>query len=224
MKRFQQAGVVGALLLAVTFVLLLVFDMVILPSVGLTTQADRVNPAKVFAVADTYRVESILNIGFCIAILLLTVSLYDRLHAGAPLLLQLAGAAGIAGAVLILATGVIRLVYLPELASAYAQNPPLAEAAYVGFQGVRLGLRAAAIFAIGWFVLLASWGALQSGQLPRVLNALGLLFGAVAILILVSSAVGNLGPLPGIVWAVWLGAVLWREIAQAGRPRPSVSA
>ena len=68
----------------------------------------------------------------------------------------------------------------------------------------------AAIFAAGWWALLASWAGLQGG-LPKILSYLGLLFGALGILSFAIPPFNPLAALFGIVWSAWLGIVLRRS-------------
>ena len=70
----------------------------------------------------------------------------------------------------------------------------------------------------GIWILLVSWAALQSGQLPRVLNYLGVAIGvagiisvvpALAELFIIIFALGQ------IVWFIWLGIVMLRSSPSA---------
>lgn len=64
----------------------------------------------------------------------------------------------------------------------------------------------------GIWVLLATWGALLAGRLPRGLNYLGVVIGVAGILTVVP-ALETLGigfRLGEIVWVVWLGIVMFR--------------
>ncbi len=65
----------------------------------------------------------------------------------------------------------------------------------------------------GLWVLLVSIAALRAGGLPRGLNILGLLVGAVGILSIIPGLTGLTGifGLSQIIWFVWLGIVLLRS-------------
>jgi len=211
MKGLQKTAGVGALLLAASFVLLIVANVVIPPSLGITEQADWGNPAKLSAVASASRIIGLIQILFAVAFTLTAPGLNDWLQERSPNLMRIATASGLGGAVLFLATGMFNFAAPPALASLYTQNPAAvttADLAVVG--GVATGLITAAIFAAGWFILLASWAGLQGG-LPKILSYLGLLCGAVSILAFAIPPFNPLGALLGIVWSAWLGIVLRRS-------------
>jgi hypothetical protein len=66
----------------------------------------------------------------------------------------------------------------------------------------------------GLWALLVSLAALQAGGLPKGLNVLGLLGGAVGIISLIPGLTENLTGVFGlsqIIWYVWLGIVLLRS-------------
>ena len=72
----------------------------------------------------------------------------------------------------------------------------------------------------GLWVLLVRWAALRAGELPRLLNDLGLVLGVAGILHTAVPALETLGAVFGlglIVWFVWLGIVMLRS-------NPSVTA
>jgi hypothetical protein len=66
----------------------------------------------------------------------------------------------------------------------------------------------------GLMTLLISLAALRAGELPKGLNVLGLVVGAVGIVSLVPMLTGTLGPVFGltqIIWFIWMGIVLLRS-------------
>jgi hypothetical protein len=211
MKGLQKIGAIGALLLGVAFVLLILGDAVIVPGLGLNSPADQLNPAKVFPVVATVRLVFSIPILFGVAAILTSLALDERLQGRAPALTRIATASGLAAAVLFLATGMYSFVGLPELADAYGQNPAgFTLANFVVADAVATGLLNAAIFASGWWVLLASWAAMQGG-LPKILNYVGLLFGVISILTFLVPPLTAVGGFVGVVWAFWTGIALWSE-------------
>jgi hypothetical protein len=208
-KGLQRLAGVGALLLAASFVLLIVSNAIIQPGLGLNSPADQLNPAKVFPVASTLRLVFSVPILFAVAFTLIVVGLNDRLQERSPGLMRLALASGLGGAVLFLASGMFAFDGLAVLAGLYAQSPASVTAGDLALAGgVSDGLLTAGIFAAGWFVALASWAALRGG-LPRILNYLGLLFGVLSILAFAIPPFSLLGGVVGLVWAVWLAIALW---------------
>ena len=213
MKGLQKIGAIGALLLGVSFVLLILGDAVIEPGLGLNSPADGINPAKVFPVVATLRLVFSIPILFGVATSLTALALDERLQARAPAVMRISTAAGLIAASLFLAAGIFSFVGLPELAGVYADNPAsVTPAVFAVADAVATGLLTAAVFASGWWVLLASWAALRGG-LPKILNYVGLLFGAVSILAFVIPPFLAVGGFVGLVWAFWTGIALLREPA-----------
>jgi hypothetical protein len=211
MKGLRQAGSVGALLFALSFILLFLSLAVIQPSLGVIGPADGINPAKILPQASAFRLLFAIPILFGAGVCLTALALNDRLQAQAPSRMRIATAAAVIGSALFVAAGSLGFVALPELASVYAQNASgvtTAEMALI--DGIATALLTAGVLAAGWWVLLASLAALAGG-LPKILAYVGLLFGLVAILAFVISPLTIVGAILGIVWAVWVGIVLMRE-------------
>src|SRR5438552_10262724 len=122
MHRLQKVGGVGALLFGVSFVLLIVSNAVIQPSLAITGPADGINPAKVLPLASTFKILFSIPILFAVAVALTAVAINERLQERAPARLRIATASGLGGAVLFLAAGMLSFTVLPELASVYSQN------------------------------------------------------------------------------------------------------
>lgn len=208
MKGLQKVGGAGALLFGVSFVLLILSNAVIQPSLGITGPADGINPAKVFPIVSTLRLLFSIPILFAVAVSLVTLALNERLRERAPALMRIATNSGLSGAVLFLGAGMFAYVILPELGSIYFQNAAGVTTADLALaDGLATGLLTAGIFASGWWVLLASWAALQGG-LPKILSYIGLLFGALSILAFAIPPFSIVGAFVGIVWAIWLGIIL----------------
>jgi hypothetical protein len=209
-KGLQRSGGAGALLLAVSFVLLIVSNATIQPGLGLNSPADQVNPAKVLPVVSTLRLLFSVPILFAVAFILIVVGLNDRTQGTSPGLMRLAVASGLAGAALFLASGMFAFNGLPALAGVYSQNPASVTAGDLALAGgVADGLLTGGIFAAGWFVLLASWAAMR-GALPTILNYLGLVFGVLSIFAFAIPSFSIVGAFVGLVWAIWLAIALWR--------------
>jgi hypothetical protein len=213
MHGLQRVGGGFALLQGALFVLLLVYQIVLRPALGLGGPGDPLDPAKALpaaAASPLFGVLFLLQIGFAATTLVTVLALEARLRAGAPDPMRVATAAGLGAAVLFLAAGMTGFVGVPLLAGLYPQNPAGAGAAYLAGDAVGSGLVAGAIFAAGWWALLASWAARRTAALPGPLAYLGLLFGAASILAFLVPPLMLLGAITGLIWSLWLGAVLVR--------------
>ncbi|MFZ1506957.1 MAG: hypothetical protein WAV74_09235, partial [Anaerolineae bacterium] len=141
--------------------------------------------------------------------------LYDRLQAGAPALMQVATTLGIIWAGSLIASGMVANAGIAPVVALYATDPGQAALTWQAIETVAGGLgNANGEILGGLWALLVSVAALRSGGLPRGLNMLGLLVGAVGILSLIPGLtellIGVFG-LSQIIWYVWLGIVLLRS-------------
>jgi hypothetical protein len=206
MKDVQKLGGMGALLQAAFFAALLILDLLVLPGPGTLN-----NPAKALPFAANSPLLTILSLIYVplfFGIILVSLALYDRLQVGSPGLVRFATVAGLISAVLFLARAMIGFTALAQLTQLYPNNPTGAGAAYIALRFIVSGLNVAAVFAVGWAILLASWAALRTGRLSRPLSSLGLLAGTVGILSSVIPYGGLIGAAITLVWALWLAAVL----------------
>jgi hypothetical protein len=213
----QKAGGIGALLQGLFFLFVLALIFTVLPGFGFQDPSDFADPAKVLPFVASQPVVAFMlfpgDVLFAVFLIVSVLGIYDRLHTNSPALIRLATAAGLVAAALILANGTIGNSVL-QVARDYAQNPASAATTFriltlVSSNGV--GLVSGGIFAYGWWALLISWAALRTGNFPKPLNYLGLVFGAAGLLAIAVPPLGFLGPMAGVIWCVWFGTVLLRE-------------
>jgi len=216
MNSSQKAAGIGTLLQGVFFVIVLVLIFAVLPNFGIQGPNDFADPAKVLPfVANQPLVAFWLfpgDILFAVFLILSVVGLHDHLQSQSPAVMRMATAAGLVATTLILANGTIGASVL-QLARMYSQNQDIAPTAFLTLSLVSssgVGLVSGGIFAYGWWAALVSWVALQAGTFPKVLNYIGILFGIAGIGAIMIPPLGFLGPVVGIVWCVWLGAILLR--------------
>jgi hypothetical protein len=223
MKNLQKIGGIAALVQGILFIVFPLFLFVILPSQGLqaTTGPNFLaDPAIVLTAASTTALVSIfglLDVPIAVSLILIVLALHERLQADSPMMMRIAAGAGLVGTVLFLAVGMVRFTSISQLAALYSHDQAGVAAAYLAADTIVEGLNNAAVFAFGWWVLLASWAGLQTGGLPKLLCSLGLLLGVSGIITFVLPV----PPVLGIVWFPWLGAVL---LGDAGAIRPEIAA
>jgi hypothetical protein len=128
--------------------------------------------------------------------------------------MQVASVIGIIWAGLLIASGVVANAGIAPVVALYAKDPAQAALSWQGIESVASGLSFGNGELLGGLLtLLVSLATLRGGGLPRGLNILGLLVGAVGIISLVPvltnlmTAVFGLGQ---IIWFIWLGIVLLR--------------
>jgi len=163
----------------------------------------------------TFATNLLMYVFFGVVLIVLALALHDRLQAGAPALMRTATVLGIIWAGALIASGMVANAGIAPAVALYAKDPAQAVLLWQGIEAVANGLgNGNGEILGGLWVLLVSLAALRAGGLPRGLNIIGLLVGAVGVVSLIPGLtdllVGVFG-LSQIVWYVWLGIVLLRS-------------
>jgi hypothetical protein len=224
MKTLQKFGGFAALYMAAAHLIGIIIFLVILDYLSTTDPAQKValNVEKQTVVFST---NLLMYVFFGFALIVLSLALYDRLKSGAPALMQVATAIGIIWAGSLIASGMVANAGLATVVPLYAKDPAQAALTWQEIEAVANGLgNANGEILGGLWALLVSLAALRAGGLPRGLNILGLLVGAVGIISIIlglTDLTGVFG-LSQIIWFVWLGIVLLRNnpsrVAQYQQP------
>ena len=127
-----------------------------------------------------------------LALIVVTLGVYQHLHEHAPATIQVASVVGLVRAGLLLASVMVFDHGMTVVVDKHASDPHQAVATWqaIGPIADALGGSGGDVLGGVWF-LLVSWVALRSRVFQRALNWLGLAVGAAALL----SAVPGLGPL-----------------------------
>lgn len=213
MNEYQKIGGVSGLIASATYVVgFLLFGTV------LATLAGDVDPggAVAFLVDNqvmVYIANLIIYVINGVFLVVLVLALYERLKTGSFALAQTAAAFGIIWATLVLASGMLIIKDLGVVVDVYGKDPAQAETVWLALSAVENGIGGGVEIVGGLWVLLLSWAALRTGELPRILNYLGLVIGVAGILTVVPAleAVGAVFGLGLIVWFAWVGIVLLRS-------------
>lgn len=213
MKTLQKSGGYAALYMAIAYLIGLILFIVVLDYPGITDPAQKVallveKPMVIFAT------NLFMYVFFGVALVVLSLALYDRLKSGAPAMMQAATALGIIWAGSLIAAGMVSNAGIEPTIALHATDPTQAALSWQGIETVAAGLgNGNGEILGGLFTLLVSLAALRGGALPRWLNILGLLVGAVGILTInprLADLTGVFG-LGQMVWYVWLGIALLRD-------------
>ena len=100
-----------------------------------------------------------------------------------------------------------------QMAQLYATHPDQIQTISLSLGIVENGIVSANELIGGLWVLLLSWSALQTGQLNKGLNYLGILIGVSGILTMfppIAEATQTFFGLSMIIWFAWLVIILWR--------------
>lgn len=149
---------------------------------------------------------------FGFSLIVLSLALYDRLKSGAPAIMQVATVIGVIWAGSLIASGMVANAGLAMIVPLYAKDPAQAALTWQGIEAVANGLgNANGEILGGLLTLLVSLAGLRANVLPKRLNILGLLVGAVGILSIIpglTDLMTGVFGLSQIIWFVWLGIVL----------------
>ena len=213
MKAMQRSGGFAALYLATAYLTGIVLFLVVLNYPGITDPAQKV-ALLVEKQAVIFSANLLMYVVFGVFLIVLALALYDRLKGEAPALMQVATALGIIWAGSLIASGMVANAGIAPSVALYATDPAQAALTWQGFEAVASGLgNGNGEILGGLMTLLVSIAALRSDRLPKVLNILGLLVGAVGIMSVapqLTDLVGIFG-LGQMIWFVSLGIVLLRS-------------
>jgi hypothetical protein len=148
-----------------------------------------------------------------IFLVVLVLALYERLKGSTSALAQVAAAIGLIWAGLVIASGLLIINDLGVIADLHGRNPAQATTVWLALSAVENGLGGAVELPGGLWMMLVSWAAWRSKELPTALNYLGLVVGMAGVLTAVP-ALGELGVafgLGSIIWFIWLGIVMLRS-------------
>ena len=218
MKTLQKFGGFSAFYMAAAYLIGIVLFLIVLDYPSITDPAQKV-ALLVEKEMVIFSTNLLMYVFFGIFLVVLSLALYDRLQSGAPAMMQVATVLGLIWAGSLIASGMIANAGIAPVVALYAKDPSQAALSWQGTETVANGLGFAYGEILGGLVtLLVSLVALRSGGLPKGLNILGLLIGAVGIVTIfpgLADLVGVYG-LIKIIWFAWLGIVLLRS--HPGKP------
>jgi hypothetical protein len=213
MKGLQKYGGIAALYLAVAYVIGMVLFFVVLDYAGMTDPAQRVamlvDKQMVF-----FTTNLLMYVFFGVFLIVLLLALYGRLKSDARATMQAAIIIGIIWGGSLIASGMVANAGIDPVVTLYATDPAQAALSWQGIESVASGLgNGNGEILGGLMTLLVSLAAMRAGGLPRGLNILGLLVGAVGILSIIPGLISLSGVfgISQIIWFVWLGIVLLRR-------------
>jgi hypothetical protein len=212
MKNLRKMGGVAALYLAAAYLVGIVLFLVVLDYPSITDPAQKV-VLLVEKQMVIYATNLIMYVIFGVFLIVLSLALYDRLRSRAPAIMQVAAAIGIIWAGSLIASGMVSNAGIAPVVALYTQDPARAALAWMEIETVASGLgNGNGEILGGLLTLLVSWAALRIGGLPKGLNILGLLVGAVGIISIFPglTALTGIFGISQLVWYVGLGIVLLR--------------
>lgn len=212
MKALNKYGGFAALYLAMAYLIGISLFLVVLDYPSITDAAQKV-ALLVEKQSIIFGTNLLMYVFFGIFLVVLSLALYEQLKSGMTAVTQVATVIGIIWAGSLIASGMISNAGIAPALALNAKDPAQAALLWQGIEIVSSGLgNGNGEILGGVWTLLVSWAALQTGGLPKGLNILGLLAGAVG-LVSILPGLTDLTGLFGIsqmIWFAWLGIVLLR--------------
>jgi hypothetical protein len=201
---FRRLSGYGAIVVAVSLVGFVIYELVLYPAAGFPTDDYGV----IVAGANTLRVGHLLKFGYAVGLALLLVGLFAQLREKSQILAQLAAISGTSVIALLVGSGMMGLRILQVAEETFGSNPQEAITTIL-LRSVTIALFEAAILLSGVTVLLLSLGLLRRHVVPRMLAYIGIVLGVLFILDRVLTYPLNLvSPLLAIGWLVALSFVM----------------
>ncbi len=213
MKNLQKLGGFAALYLAAAYLLGIILFLVVLDYLNIVDPAQKVALIVEKQVV-IYTTNLLMYVLFGFVLVVLALALYERLKNASPALIRSATVIGFIWAGALIASGMVSNASIAPVVDLYSKDPAQAALTWTTIETVTNGLSGGSGEILGGvFTLLMSFAALQMRGLPKGLNVLGLVVGAVGII----STIPGLSDLSGvfgltqILWFVWVGLVLLRR-------------
>jgi hypothetical protein len=217
MKNLQKMGGIAALYEAAAYIVGMVGFLLVVDVSGVVDPVQKV-ALMVDNQAFLYIMHLIVYVVWAVFLVVLALALYERLKASSPAMMQTATVFGMIWATVIIASGMIYNSGMENVVDLYGKDPAQAATVWLAIDSVLGGLGGSNEILGGIWILLISWAALRAGQLPRVLNYLGVAIGVAGIISVVPALAElfiYIFALGQIVWFVWLGIVMLRSSPSA---------
>lgn len=218
MKSLQRMGGIAALYEAAAYIVGMIGFLAV---VDVSSVADPTQKVALMAdnLAFLYILHVIVYVVWGFFMIVLALALYERLKRGSPAIVGTATVFGIFWGCVIILSGMIQNAGMQTVVNLYGKDPAQAGTVWLTIDSVLKGLAGSNEIIGGLWVLLISWAALRTGELPKVLNYLGIVVGAAGIISIVPALAEMfiyVFALGQIVWFVWLGIVLLRSNSSRG--------
>jgi hypothetical protein len=211
MKSLQKFGGVSALYLAAAYIVGMIGFLTV---VDVTSVADPVDQIALMAdnLSFLYIMYVVVYVIWGVLMVVLSLSLYDRLKGNSPAIAQIAAVLGVFWGCVIILSGMIHNVGMQTVVELYNKDPLQAGTIWSTIDLVLGGLAGSNEAIGGLWILLLSVAALRGKEMPQKLNYLGLLVGAAGVISIIPALdmFIYIFALTQIVWFVWLGITMLR--------------
>jgi Domain of unknown function (DUF4386) len=210
--KTQKLGGFAAFYLAAAYIIGIVLFLVVLDYPSITDPAQKV-ALLIEQQGVIFWTNLLMYVFFGIVLIPLTLALYDLVKTKAPALAKVATLTGIIWAGSLVASGMISNAGIAPVIDMYATDPAQAAITWQTIETVASGIgNGNGEILGGVWTLLISLAALRTDSLPKVLNYIGMVVGALGIASVfpgLTDLVGLFG-ISQIIWYVWVGIRLVR--------------
>ncbi|MFK7848269.1 MAG: DUF4386 domain-containing protein [Rhodothermales bacterium] len=215
MQQFQKIGGIAALIEAGTFIIGFWVYVTMLGPAGYTSTLIDTTRKVSFLVENKtfmYVWYLIIYVLFGIMLVVLALSLDERLKENTPILARLSTAFGLIWAGLVIASGMVANIGTAAVVNLYGIDQAQAVALWHVLDFVVNGLGGGNEIVGGLWIVLISKAASCKQSLPGPLNILGYIIGIAGMLTTIPllAMLGAVFGLGLIVWFIWIGVVLLR--------------
>lgn len=213
MKSFQKIGGFAAFYLAIAYLVTIPIFIFILDYPSIVEPSQKMDLI-VNQPALMYLTNIISYVFFGFFLMLLNLSLYEKLKDKSPNIMKVATVIGIIWACLLIGSGMVANAGMTQAIALFKDNPDQATTLWLGIEAVANGMGGQNGEILGGVMtLLISIAGLRSGLLPKRLNYLGIILGTVGIISIVPGLTDlcSVFGMIQIVWFIWIGVVLLKQ-------------
>ena len=211
--KTQKIGGFAAFYLAAAYIIGLALFIVVLNYPSITDPAQKA-ALLVEKQGVIFWTNLLMYVFFGLILIPLALTLYDLLKSGAPALSRFATVVALIWAGSLIASGMISNAGIAPVVAMYTKDPAQAALTWQTIETIASGIgNGNGEILGGVWSLLISLAALRVGVLPKMLNYLGLLVGAVGIATILPGLIDLVGlfAISQVIWYIWLGVILLRS-------------
>lgn len=213
MKNFQKVGGFAAFYLAIAYLVTIPIFIFILDYPSIVEPSQKMDliskqPALM------YLTNIISYVIFGLFLIILNLSLYEKLKDKSPNIMKAATVIGIIWACLLIGSGMVANAGMTQAIALFKENPDQGIILWLGIEAVANGMGGQNGEILGVVMtLLISIAGLRGGLLPKSLNYLGIILGTVGIISIVPGLTDlcSVFGMIQIIWFIWIGVVLLKQ-------------
>jgi hypothetical protein len=213
MKIFQKIGGFAAFYLAMAYLVTIPIFIFILDYPSIVEPSQKMDLI-VNQTALMYLTNIISYVFFGFFLILLNLSLYEKLNDKSPNMMKVATVIGIIWGCLLIGSGMVANAGMTQAIALFKDNPDQGTTLWCGIEAVANGMGGQNGEILGGVMtLLISIAGLRSGLLPKRLNYLGIILGTIGIISIVPGLTDlcSVFGMIQIIWFIGIGVVLLKQ-------------